>query len=78
MSKLLATLLAGVFAAVTVSPVAFADKHMKDEGKKEMTDETKKGEPKKKGEGAKQSEGKKGEPQGDPKKGDGKKKDEPK
>jgi hypothetical protein len=49
MSKLLITLLAAVFAVVTVTPVAFADKH-------EME---KKGEQKKKGEGKKKSEGKK-------------------
>ena len=51
MSKLLITLLAAVFAAVTVTPVAFAAKH-------EM--ETKKEEGKKKSEG-KKSEGKKSE-----------------
>ncbi len=50
MSKLLITLLAAVFAAVTITPVAFAaDK--KDEAKKEQ----------KKGEGKKKSEGKKSE-----------------
>ena len=58
MSKLLATLVAALFATVTVTPVAFADKHMKDEGKKEMT----------KGEGKKEEKGK-----GDEKKGEGKK-----
>src|SRR5262245_17202349 len=63
MSKLLTTLLAAVFAAVTVTPVAFAaDK--KDEAKKEQ----------KKGEGKKKSEGKKSEG----KKSEGKKKAEEK
>ena len=56
MSKLLPTLLAAVFAAVTITPVAFAaDK--KDEAKKEM----------KKGEG-KKTEGKKEAKKGEDKK----------
>jgi hypothetical protein len=56
MSKLLSTLLAAVFAAVTITPVAFAaDK--KDEAKKEM----------KKGEG-KKTEGKKEAKKGEDKK----------
>ena len=59
MSKLLTTLLAAVFATVTMTPVAFADKHMKDEAKtkadKKKT-EGKKGEQKKKGEGKKAEE----------------------
>ena len=58
MSKLLSVLLAAVFATVTVTPLAFADKHMKDEGKKEM----------KKGEDKKKAEDKKGDPKGEPKK----------
>lgn len=59
MSKLLTSLLAAVFAVVTVTPVAFAaDK--KDEAKKEM----------KKGEDAKKAEGKKGEPKKEMKKGE--------
>jgi hypothetical protein len=33
MSKLLTAVLAAAFAVVTVTPVAFADKHMKDEKK---------------------------------------------
>ena len=60
MSKLLITLLAAVFAAVTVTPVAFAaDK--KDEAKKEQKkgEGKKKAEPKKKGEGKKKAEEKK-------------------
>jgi len=65
MSKLLTALLAAAFATVTVTPVAFADKHMKDEAKKEM----------KKDEGKKKAEGKKGE---EKKKGEGKKKAEEK
>jgi hypothetical protein len=68
MSKLLATVLAAVFAVVTITPVAYAMKH---EGeKKEMKAEKKKGEPKKKGEGKKKAEPKK--------KGEGKKKAEEK
>jgi Ni/Co efflux regulator RcnB len=56
MSKLLSTLLAAVFAAVTITPVAFAaDK--KEEAKKEM----------KKGEG-KKTEGKKEAKKGEDKK----------
>ena len=62
MSKLFSALLAAAFAAVTVTPVAFAQ-DKKDEAKKEM----KKGEDKKKD-----------EPKGEMKKGEGKKKDETK
>ena len=55
MSKLITAVLAAVFAAVTLTPIAFAaDKA--DEKKME-----KKGEQKKKGEGKKKSEGKKAE-----------------
>lgn len=62
MSKLLSTLLAAVFAAVTITPVAYAAENpcAADKGKKEM----------KKGEG-KKTEGKK-----EMKKGEGKKKGE--
>jgi Spy/CpxP family protein refolding chaperone len=62
MSKLLTTLLAAVFAAVTMTPVAFAA-DTKDEAKKEMKkgEGKKKAEPKKKGEGKKKAEGKKAE-----------------
>ena len=63
MSKLLATLLAAVFAAVTVTPVAFAASTRRTK-KKEM----KKGEDKK--------DEKKDEDKKDEKKGEGKKKDE--
>jgi Ni/Co efflux regulator RcnB len=66
MSKLLSTLLAAVFAAVTITPVAFAaDK--KDEAKKEM----------KKGDG-KKAEGKKEAKKGEPKKSETKKDDKAK
>jgi Ni/Co efflux regulator RcnB len=64
MKKLLAAIVAAVFAAVTVTPVALAA-DTKDEGKKVQ----------KKGEGTKKSEGKKGTPK---KKGEGKKKAEEK
>jgi Ni/Co efflux regulator RcnB len=66
MSKLLSTLLAAVFAAVTITPVAFAaDK--KDEAKKEM----------KKGDG-KKTEGKKEAKKGETKKSETKKDDKAK
>lgn len=64
MSKLLTTLLAAVFAAVTMTPVAFAAE-MKDEPKKTKKADTKKktegkkGEKQKKGEGTKKAEEKK-------------------
>jgi hypothetical protein len=62
MSKLLTTLLAAVFAAVTVTPVAFAAKH--DMQKKEMTKaapkkDTTKAAPKKEGPVARACKGKK-------------------
>jgi hypothetical protein len=57
MSKLLTALLAATFAAVTVTPVAFAA---------EKEDTPKKVQ--KKGKDTKKSEGKKGEPKSDPKK----------
>ncbi|MBI4206523.1 MAG: hypothetical protein HY527_15995 [Betaproteobacteria bacterium] len=66
MSKLLSTLLAAVFAAVTITPVAFAAEK-KDEAKKEM----------KKGEG-KKTEGKKEAKKGEPKKSETKKDDKAK
>jgi mannitol-specific phosphotransferase system IIBC component len=83
MSKLLATLLAAVFAMVTVTPVAFADKHMKDEAKTEVTKGEEGKKEMKKGEDKKKAEGKKGDPKDEDakkemKKGDDKKKDEPK
>jgi Ni/Co efflux regulator RcnB len=59
MSKLLTTLLAAVFAAVTVTPVAFAAEAKKDEMKTEKKAAPKKeAAPKKKAE-PKKSEGKK-------------------
>jgi Ni/Co efflux regulator RcnB len=58
MSKLLSTLLAAVFAAVTITPVAFAAEK-KDEAKKEM----------KKGDG-KKAEGKKADAKKEAKKED--------
>ena len=71
MKKLLAAIVAGIFALSAV-PAVFAAKHemKKDEVKKEAKAEKKKAEPKKKGE-----EKKKAEPK---KKGDEKKKAEPK
>jgi hypothetical protein len=60
MNKLLISLLAAVFAAVTITPVAFAaDK--KDEAKKvqKKGEGKKKAEPKKKGEGKKKADEKK-------------------
>lgn len=66
MSKLLSTLLAAVFAAVTITPVAMAQ-DKKDEAKKEM----------KKGEG-KKTEGKKEAKKGEPKKSETKKDDKAK
>ncbi|HKA40439.1 MAG TPA: hypothetical protein VKF40_00480 [Burkholderiales bacterium] len=68
MSKLLSVLVAAVFAAVAVTPVAFAQDKKDEAPKKEM----------KKGDDAKKSEGKKGEPtdagKKEMKKGDDKKK----
>jgi Spy/CpxP family protein refolding chaperone len=52
MSKLLTTLLAAVFAAVTVTPVAFAA----DKADDKKAAEKKKGDEKKKGEGKKKAE----------------------
>jgi pentapeptide MXKDX repeat protein len=74
MSKILSTLLAAVFAAVTITPVAFAaDDMKKDEAKKEVKkDEGKK--EMKKGEGKKTD----GKEQAEAKKTDGKKKAEAK
>jgi hypothetical protein len=57
MSKLLTSLLAAVFAAATVVPVAFAAEEKKGEAK-EVKAEKKKGE-EKKGEGKKKAEEKK-------------------
>ncbi len=57
MSKLLTTLLAAIFAAVTVTPVAFAMKHEME--KKEMKKETTKAAPKKESPVAKACKGKK-------------------
>jgi hypothetical protein len=58
MSKLLTTLLAAVFAATIVTPVAFAADKAPDE-KKAGKAEKKKAEPKKQGEGKKKADEKK-------------------
>jgi chaperone required for assembly of F1-ATPase len=57
MSKLLTTLLAVIFAAVTLTPIAFAAKHEME--KKEMKKETTKAAPKKESPVAKACKGKK-------------------
>lgn len=81
MSKLITTLLAAVFAAVTLSPVALAQDQKKDQKKAQVHKGTpeqgtvQKKEGKAQADDKKKSTGKKGEQK---KKGEGKKKAEPK